>query len=57
MSYIFCYLYGNDNLMDELIISNPEFNRMSSSLLELESGTLMTDCELDTLIFEFYFCN
>lgn len=43
--------------MDELIISNPEFNRMSSSLLELESGTLMTDCELDTLIFEFYFCN
>lgn len=43
--------------MDELIISNPEFNKMSSSLLELESCILLTECELDTLIYVFYFCN
>ncbi|HLN21228.1 MAG TPA: hypothetical protein VK213_09080 [Bacteroidales bacterium] len=43
--------------MEELIISNPEFNRMSSSLLELESGILLTECELDTVIYVYYFCN
>jgi hypothetical protein len=43
--------------MNELIISNPEFNKMSSLLLDLESGLLLTECEIDTLIFRFYFCN
>jgi hypothetical protein len=43
--------------MEELIISNPEFNRMESSLLDLESCILLTECELDILVFEFYFCN
>jgi hypothetical protein len=43
--------------MKELIISNPEFNRMSSDLLGLESGTLLTSRQLDAIVFEFYFCN
>jgi hypothetical protein len=43
--------------MEEMIISNPEFNRMESSLLELESGILLSESELDTVVFEFYFLN
>jgi hypothetical protein len=43
--------------MNELIISNPEFNRMSSDLLELELCILLTQSELDKIVFEFYYCN
>lgn len=43
--------------MEELVISNPEFNRMSSSLLELESCILLSECELDEIVFKFYYCN
>lgn len=56
-SFNFLSLYKPIPAMEEMIISNPEFNRMASSLLELESGILLSDCELDSLVYEFYYLN
>lgn len=56
-TYKFLSLYKPTPDMEEMIISNPEFNRMSSSLLELESCILLSDCELDSLVYEFYYLN
>jgi hypothetical protein len=40
-----------------ITISNPEFNKMPFIFLELETCVLLTDWEVDTLLYRFYYLN
>lgn len=42
---------------DYLLITNPEFNEMSSELLKSELCVLLSDWENDSVVFEFYYLN